>query len=73
LIDKEVAEDAKESEDVLKQTNSPNIFGYLANEDVDDDAVKLENTEEDPSIDPELELNLDPSSELRNLFEAGGE
>ena len=39
VVTKEVAEDAKESVDVLELAGSLDVFVYLANEDVDEDAV----------------------------------
>lgn len=39
VITIEVAEDTKKSEDVLELAGSLDVFMYLANEDVDEDAV----------------------------------
>lgn len=38
-------EDTKESKDVLELANSLDVFMYLANEDVDEDAVVVENAQ----------------------------
>jgi hypothetical protein len=58
VVAREVAEDEKESEDVLELAGSFDVYVYLVNEYVDEDAVVVENAEKGLSVELELELEL---------------
>jgi hypothetical protein len=58
VVAREVAEDEKESEDVLELAGSLDVYVYLVNEYVDEDAVVVENAEKGLSVELELGLEL---------------